>query len=60
VVTTTLAQPQSRVRGWVTDFLNYLGRNESERDPNAKIKLLTPATEKVLPEATKSARLLRR
>ncbi len=40
--------------GWMTDFVNHLGRNESERNPNAKIKVLVPpAVLKTVADAAK-------
>jgi hypothetical protein len=44
--------------GWMTDFLNYLGKSKAEREPNAKIKI-PAATAKVSPEVTRSARVVR-
>ncbi len=40
--------------GWMTDFVNHLGKSETERNPNAKIKVLVPPA--VLKVASDAAR----
>jgi hypothetical protein len=45
---------ESGAAGWMTDFVSALGKSESERNPNAKIKLLVPqAAVKVVSDAAK-------
>ncbi len=36
------AEPAADSEGWMADFANHLGKSESERNPNAKIKVLVP------------------
>jgi hypothetical protein len=35
-------QPASQPASWMTDFANYLGKSEAQRNPNSKIKVLVP------------------
>ena len=46
--------PTSETARWTTDFANYLGKSESERNPNAKIKVLIPqAAIKIVSDAAR-------
>jgi hypothetical protein len=46
--------PGSESAGWMTDFANHLGRSDSQRNPNAKIKLPVPqAAAKVVHDAVR-------
>jgi Ca2+-binding RTX toxin-like protein len=50
----TRSASSSDFAGWTTDFANHLGRNESERNPNANIRLLVPqAAIKVVSDAAR-------
>ena len=46
---------------WMLDFANHLGKTQSERDPNAGIKIVLPSpTPEVQPDTVRSAGYPRR